>query len=145
MAYGFSPYQHLAIIPSAFIGARGWWRDITGVGGYNEHYYGDRSGVGLEVDYTVGPVVLGGFYDTGSAYNSGMQASISSDTFTLGKTDYTDDGLKATWVVSPKFRVWTQYSHTQFGYGASPVYPDGYMEPSSTTKQDTVAIGISVL
>lgn len=149
---GFSPAPGLAVMPDVFAGRHIWYRSAGGVGGYEEDYYNDYQGIGLEVAYTVGSLVLAGSYQDGSTSGAYMDSYLGSGArFDLGSHSWQQAGVSLTWVPSLRWKVFASYTETRFGYGQSApqaVQVNGssyqFFEPDSTTREGVFSIGVKV-
>lgn len=144
--YAFPIGRTLMLTPYAELGYRYWDRDLTGAGGYPEHYSNWEGMGGLLAQYSpIARWVLSLSGSAGTTFGGNLDAS--NIHFRLG-----DD---LTWRTQAKvgFRVTTHLellgtaTYERLGFGASPVYPIsptmGLQEPDSTTHQATVLVGVA--
>ena len=138
---GFNLGSQAMVTPYLQYGYHEWKRGLAD--GNQETYSNNYYGAGAKVQYApIEKLVLGANYFSGRT----MQSKISTNQSvfpgeSLGNSAQTSYGFSVDYAISKDFHANLGYEHTQFKYGASPLYGTGFFEPNSTTKQNTVSLG----
>lgn len=149
---GFSPVRHLALRPELFFGEHIWLRQLQGRGGYKEIYAHLYYGAGLKADYALPHgIVFSLGYQVGKMRGATMEADLGayglgSPVLALGNHLERRYDARLTWAI-PHHRtsLYVDDALTRFSYGASQTTANGVFEPASTTRQNTVSVGVITL
>ncbi len=137
---GYAVGSRAQLTPYLNLAFHEWLRDLSE--DQKEYYWHFTYGVGVLGQYALSPHwVMHADAGIGRTALGRMYANDTDDTYHLGaRTIYTlDVGL--TYLADRKWSVHGGYRLSKFKYGESPVI-NGYYEPESTTKLQTIYVGV---
>jgi hypothetical protein len=142
---GFVLGNYVQLTPYISYAFHSWNRDMEAndsAHGYVETYYHGAYNVGTLAQFAFTPKLVG-HVDSSIGRTSGarMYADDTDDEYKLGsRTIFTVD-VGLTYLVGKKWSVNGGYRLNKFSYGESPVV-NGYYEPESKTKLQTIYLGV---
>jgi hypothetical protein len=143
----FTLGHYFMLTPFAEIGYRYWSRDLTGTGGYTEHYYNWDAMGGLLAQLSPTPhwvfSLSGAAGKTFDASMSTYGITGSNETFNLGSEVAWRVQAKAGYRITDRLELTTTAEFSDLAFGASAVDANGYYEPDSTTHQTTLLVGVA--
>lgn len=139
--FAFSQLPNLAIVPAVEAGIHLWNRKLP----YNTEDYFNGQWMGeLGVAYTFGAhIVVSGGFGIGRTLSPKMHSSLSGSTFDLGASSIHKEWIKAAYNLNDYLGVFAKFQNLKFKYKASSVNSAGYYEPDSTTKLNSISLGVS--
>lgn len=131
------------VIYYVYYGYHQWLRDSTSSYGYDEHYRHHSVGVGMLGQYAMTPQLVFSIEGSvGGTFAASMNASNTSGKFSLGSNATLMGALGLDYALTRHLHVNAAYQVTHFKYGQSSVNTAGYYEPTSTTTNQTVQLGL---
>ena len=134
------------IIYYVYYGYHQWLRDSTDKRfGYDEHYRHHSAGVGLIGQWAATPALVFSIEGSvGGTFAASMDADNRSSRFKLG-SDMTEMGsLGVDYALTRHIHVNAAYQVSHFKYGASNTVDYFYYEPSSSTTNQTLQVGMGL-
>jgi len=131
------------VIYYAFYGYHQWIRDSTSIYGTDEHYRHHSLGVGMLGQYAITPQLVASIEGSvGGTIGASMNAGNTAGTFKLGSNATLMGALGLDYAVTQHVHINAAYQVTHFKYGQSNLLASGYIEPESTTTNQTLQLGM---
>jgi hypothetical protein len=137
---GFALGQQVMLIPYVEIGYRYWDRNL-GAGQVEDYQNYDTLG-GLMVQFApVNSLILTLYGSAGTTF--GATAKASPDTYNLGNSAMYKVGGKIGYDLTQQLEVFTTLDYDHFRYGQSSLASDFSYEPSSSTEDTALRVGMA--
>ncbi|WP_429498041.1 hypothetical protein ACQUFY_00170 [Robbsia andropogonis] len=133
------------VIYYVYYGYHQWLRDSTIYYGYDEHYSHHSAGLGMIGQYAITPkLVFSGEASVGGTFAASMKTDITQGKFRLGSDLTVMGSLGLDYAVAQHLHVNAAYQISHFKYGQSGTVDYFYYEPSSTTTNQTLQVGMGL-